>query len=1100
MFRRYRRTLQFALATLIFVWVDGLAQSQALMKFDLPAQSLADALRAVGSQTHVNVLFDPPLVAGRRALALKAELTADQAFTQLLAGTNIAHKFLNESTVVLAAAPASSKTPAKESSEHAHAPSGTHSSDARSASETMRLAQAATAASDSGPTSAAAEEAERGSASDVKGMPEILVSGRSLNVDIERTRDAPQPYVVFSRKEIQRSQEQSLGDFFKNRLPMNTESAGVSTGLNTSTTGNSGTYSNINLRGLGANQTLILIDGRRLPSRAVSGTPNQPDINGIPLDAVERIEVLPSTAGGIYGGSATGGVINIILRRDYTGIETRAEYVNTFDANASNLRFEATAGVSLEGGRTRVMLSGTHLESSSLLIGDRDFTARGLAKQLQNNPAAITGLSTAPLGSTVNILSTTLVGGVRQPLTLDPQYGSTPLGATFTHLPLGYGGVASDNGAALVANAGTYDLALPNDLNGRRRGLIGTPRTESVSLNIRREFTSWLEAFIDGGDFEDKGRSAVSGITSSVSLAANAPNNPFQQNINVRFPTPGLQFEQENDSTVKRATGGVIFHLPHQWSSEVDYGWGRSSYRAVSISALDSAGTAALASGRPAADGRPALDVLQEGNTYPIDFTPYLLPLPTSIVPTETTLDDVTARASGPLFDLPGGPLNVAMLVERRTETLEDTVFTSVSAATRQPTYSFYPHRSQRVDSYYLETNAPLISARNELPFVHDLALQASVRHDEYETRQQNEGNGLAVPSLDGPFPPLTYLSRDLGSTDYTFGIKFAPLRDVTLRASYGTGFLPPNVSQIVRSVVPQVTFSSGTDPKRGNTDMVVTGVPWDYVYGGNPDLQPELSKSWSFGTILTPRFVPGLRLSIDYTRIHKENEIQIPPPQFILDNEDLFPGRVQRGPKLPGDPADWAGPITALDTSLLNIARTQVDAVDVQADYSVQTSYGQFDAYLLGTFQPHYSNQALPTSAAVDRAGYLDGMLKWRGNAGLVWTRGPWAVSWNSQYFDSYYIYASDATTTAIATAVLNQGAAKVPSQLYHDVLGTYRIGKHAGWALLANTEISVGIQNVFDRSPPILAITTPSGAGYSTYGDPRLRRYAIGVRKSFD
>src|SRR5262249_39163857 len=152
------------------------------------------------------------------------------------------------------------------------------------------------------------------------------------------TKDAPQPYVVFDRREIQRSQATNLEDFLRTRLPMNAAATSAA-----QVTGQSITRSSIDLRGLGENQTLILVDGRRMPAVAqAAGSVSQPDINGIPLAAIERIEVLPSTAGGIYGGSATGGVVNIILRRDFRGVEGKATYENTFDSDAGAMRLDVS--------------------------------------------------------------------------------------------------------------------------------------------------------------------------------------------------------------------------------------------------------------------------------------------------------------------------------------------------------------------------------------------------------------------------------------------------------------------------------------------------------------------------------------------------------------------------------------------------------------------------------------------------------------------------------------------------------------------------------------------------------------------------------------
>src|SRR5262249_20376678 len=148
------------------------------------------------------------------------------------------------------------------------------------------------------------------------GVPEILIKGsKSLNIDIHRTRDDVLPYVVFDHEAISQSGVQTLDEFLKQRLPMNTVAQ------SNTQSAVSGSGSRIDLRGLGTNQTLVLVNGRRVADLQVnpSNAGDQSDLNGIPVGAVERIEVLPTSASGIYGGSATGGVVNIVLKKDFKG-------------------------------------------------------------------------------------------------------------------------------------------------------------------------------------------------------------------------------------------------------------------------------------------------------------------------------------------------------------------------------------------------------------------------------------------------------------------------------------------------------------------------------------------------------------------------------------------------------------------------------------------------------------------------------------------------------------------------------------------------------------------------------------------------------------
>ena len=276
--------------------------------------------------------------------------------------------------------------------------------------------------------------------------------------------------------------------------------------------------------------------------------------------------------------------------------------------------------------------------------------------------------------------------------------------------------------------------------------------------------------------------------------------------------------------------------------------------------------------------------------------------------------------------------------------------------------------------------------------------------------------------------------------------------------------------------------------------------MPYNVISGGNPNLKPESSKSVSAGLVLTPHWVKRLRLSIDYTRIQKTNEIVSPGNvQAVINNEALYAGRVVRAANLPGDPAGYAGPITLVDASNNNISKSQVQAWDFQMDYTVTTTgLGTFRPYGIATYESEFRQQLLPTSAAFNSAGKYDGPLRWRGNLGLDWTRGPLTLSWNAQYYDGYSLrFGNPASSKASEnTRVSNQGGvAWIPSQIYHDLTLRYRREQSRSW-FLSNFDLAVGIQNLFDHYPPAIAGSTN---GWSPYGDPRLRRYTLSFTKHF-
>lgn len=245
-----------------------------------------------------------------------------------------------------------------------------------------------------------------------------------------------------------------------------------------------------------------------------------------------------------------------------------------------------------------------------------------------------------------------------------------------------------------------------------------------------------------------------------------------------------------------------------------------------------------------------------------------------------------------------------------------------------------------------------------------------------------------------------------------------------------------------------------------------------------------------------------GLRLSVDVTQIDKRNEITTLSPQQDLDYEGQIPWRVLRAPLTAADQAlgYTGGRILALSTQFINLAKRRLLAYDFQLDYERKIgALGSFHPYVVATYQPQFSLQILPNTPLVNQVGFT-GPLRWRGNAGLDWKRGRWSAGWNLQYYDSYLGYSATGSAAAIASLILNNGTAKVPSQVYHDVYGGYDFGYATGrWQRFLNyTRVTLGVQDIFNTEPPILASASTT-TSYSAYGDPRLARYTITLRKRF-
>lgn len=1056
------------LAVLLLFPLGLLRAEEQKVSFNLPADRAENALKAFSLQAGREVLFSSKVTNGTKTNAVMGEMTPSQALDAMLADTSLV-------------AVRDQKT-------------GAFSVRRETPAESKNVSRAIATAGDrpNNPSSVTADE----SGDKVIKMDTFEVfAGKTLNMDIQRTRDDVQPYVVYNAEAIERSGATSLEDFFRAQLPMNA----VIDGTNSQTAGNFlGATSEVNLRGLGANQTLILVDGRRLPSVNASivgiGGFNQPDINGIPLSAIERIEVLPTTASGIYGGAATGGVINVILKRNYSSVEARVAYENTFDTDVATRRVEFTAGLTLEGGRTHVLLSASWSDANHLLVGDRDFVHLARQGLWARNPAGV--LSALPTSATSNIRNAAAsVNGVVPNLVLKT---GTSLGSAYTYVPVGYAGPASDGGAAFIANAGRVNLDLPDSFDGQRRTIMAAPTRTSMSLNVRRSFGPRLEGFIDFSRQQNNSRTLWTSTNAILNLPASAPNNPFTTSVTVRLPTVGLGSPRDVDVETLRGVIGVIARLPRGWMTEVDYAWSRSRLSVVSTQPEVGDPDGAAGPGVPVttAWANGTLNIMRDITAFPLDWGPYLLPSPDAFAgPYDTLLETITLRAGGPTVRLPAGPLKLSGLFERRDEDAE-TGYNDVLSASAVGSSTAVAARSQSVRSYYLEARAPVLANTGALGLSHSLEVQASVRRDDYETRAPSP-RSATLTSRNDPLPTFTYSSNEVRATKGTVGFRYSPGRDVAVRASVGSGFLPPSITQVAPNV--SVSAIPLTDPKRGGVSTMVPNVT--LTTGGNPDLVAEKSKSFSAGIVLTPRVLPGLRVSLDYTRIRKTDEIATMNIPTVMDLEDLVPGQVTRAPLSAADAAlgYTGGVVTALDVTVLNLAKTDLTAWDLQLDYTWKGERaGDFNFYVVGTWQPRLTRQTRPTTAAVDAIGFSDGPAERRANAGLNWNRGAWTLGWNAQFIDSRRVYSSISTTAA--TTVLTTGFERYPTYVFHDLFARYRFGTggRSPGGLLANVEISCGIQNAFDRHPAIVG-TTGAFGGFDPIIDPRLRRYSVSLKKRF-
>ncbi len=1023
-------------------------------RFDIPAGDLAGALNAWSRQSGRSILFQAGDLKGRRTPGARGRMSSDAALNALLSGSGLLRYDDDNGSVALTVG------------------------------------------------GKAAENANNAT-------PDILVTGRrswSLNTGVQRSQDDSQPFIVMTREEIQRSGAPNLESFLRDRLNVNASpgtSEQTKPGVDSRAPAVRG-LSSINLRGLGSRDTLILVDGRRQPGVNVgSGTITQASITGIPLAAIERIEVLASSASGIYGSGASGGVVNIVLKRDFSGGDVTATYSDTSDFAQGQGQVDITYGLPIEGGRTRISATGSWLKTLPLPLGERaEFINDGIERILANDPTALQGRFTPPPnGTTPNFKS-----GNGRPLQLKPAFGGTTLTSGIGSIPAGYRGVALDGIAPLLAGIGSYNYQLPDTATsqGARSPLLFGSERISGTVSVRRTFNRWLTGYVgltlsrsDSVDIQSLG-------LTYVDLAANAPNNPFVQAIQVALPGVGGDARIRNRQRAGNLIGGVIAQLPGNWQAALDLSYSRTRFDSDTKPPIVNNTTA---NGL----GRGVQDVLRDVNAYPITVAYDDVPFYTSQTPGRSSTFAPSLRIAGPLpLTLPGGQPQMTVNVEYSDERIA--AVSGAFATDASSTVSFTPAASQKTRSIYGEIAFPLVGEANKVPLVRQFELRISARAESYTGDGADpfpcltsDGSLPAGDPFAGCPPEGAAIRRSTTSNsriDPSISMRWTVFRPLVLRGSYTTGYLPPTLAQLVPMTGNGLNFL--TDPLRGN-EQIGSPSPFgggfiDATFGGNPDVQPESSKTLSAGAIFTPGFLPGLRVSADWTRIRKRN-VYFDPVLFLIPspfaqagfNQLLatYPDRATRGPATGGFAA---GPITNLDLSLVNLVGVSTEAVDFVVDYQHALLGGTLDVVSRATYTDSLLVETFPGQPPADFAGVapvdfaavagagLNGTLRWRGNAAVNWSKGPLTLGWQGRYFDRYALNAQ-------RTVVPGLQSSYVKSQFYQDISASYRFDFGA--------TLRFGINNVLNRKPPL--DTTAIPLYYSRYGDPRLRNFYLGINKSF-
>lgn len=847
----------------------------------------------------------------------------------------------------------------------------------------------------------------------------------------------------------------------------------------------------IDMRGFTSAGTTILVNGRRLP--LVRETQNGgPDVGRIPLSAIERIEVLPSSAGGMYGTNSMGGVINVILRKEYTGRELTASFAMATAGGAEEVGLTYTEGRAMLGGRANLTWTVDLRDRQPMFYRDRPF----YRSFLNVNPPPNNGGDLNNWVNTGGMTNFPSVPGVIVARSNVSPFGIIPLdipGATaavnYAIIPEGQNGVGLTPASFLP---GANRIA-PRDIYG---GFALFNPSKSANLNatfnheLLKDRLSWY-AELGLGYSDTKSNTPPQGR--SLTLLPTDPRNPFRTGVVPGYAGQRVQlyyhpsdlpgtFQHTRNITVRTVLGlnGKFSLLGHDWTWAVD---GSSDYNArkafgytpdqLMNSILNAAATNPLAQ----AFYNPFNDPIARPNTVAAGKL-----AKTSFRQNDdyVWLGSGVIRVNGAVADLPAGPVAVSFLGEYNSQWYENV---------------FKNRADESIISELGLTYGPSLPFPAPSP---NFVWSGTTNGTERATG--NAGTEVVVPVLGKDFTFLGIHALELMAstsrsqiTDakpfsaHNVGFRFAPVRDAALRVSYGSGTYPPQEFMLTDSTFTDIIGATTPDPRRGNTAIG----NYTSVGGGNPDLLPEQTETWNIGLVLEPRFVPGLSATFDYGFIEKQDGITSIPLATLLANEAFFPERVSRATPTAAEAAlGWAGQVTRADLRRFNTGNIWTQYLDTSVRYQLVTrSLGTFSFVWRSTNTREFKTRLRPNTPIIDTLDQILAPLKFRGSGSIAWRQGNWTVTPSWSYIESYRDAANVPVDNSLTTNL--QVVYTLPAE----------VGARGWRSWLQGTQWTVGVNNLLDNEPPY--VFNPGGQSfrsyYSTFDDPRGRYVYARIRKSF-
>lgn len=980
------------------------------------------------------------------------------------------------------------------------------------------------------PTSATPEAEREG---------EVVVTGTRI---VRDGFQAPTPLTVLTLEDIQNSSPSNNIADFVNQLPSMAGSTRPANSRLNLSSGQAGINA-LNLRNLGSERTLVLLDGRRSAPSTINGLV---DVNTIPQALIERVEVVTGGASAAYGSDAVAGVVNFVLNKKFEGLKLNADAGVTDRGDGFNYSFGVAGGWSFAGGRGHILVSGEVAHRDGIFSTDnRDWNHRGFLR-FENPAYNATTNNTVPFyqfvwgagaaNSTPGGLITNSAGGVANSLR-GIYFGQNGAVQQYQFGALTFP-VVSGTAVPLRTQGGDWRV---ND-SGRRIGLDPEDDRQGVFARISYEVGDGIELFAEGSYnrqevFFNAGPNLATGsvLTATGCSTATPTSAPITCNAflyNALGPTrlqgitsvtvattfADLPFRAvDNKREAQRYTIGAegdlgLFGKAAPWNIYGQYGRvdTREQLRNIqNVARLRSATEVSFAqAGNPGgfAVGSIQCNVNLDGVATNDDracvplnrlgvgvVDPAAIPYVLGDPYREQTLEQITAgvNLSFTPFATWAGDVSIAVGGEYRKEKVD----------------GFVPDEYQPVPIRDAQGN--VTGATNRWSVGNYLASKGSYNVKEaYLEAVVPLGLGL---EFNGAVRATDYSTAGYVTT-WKAGLTWQPIEDIRFRVTRSRDVRAPNLNDLFQAgsansdSVSNPGFSNGESPP-----FVAAGQPPQAGYSysgfatGNPNLDVEKADQWNVGVVLSPRFLPGFNLSVDYFDIDVGQGISTFTAQQIVNlcylGNQAFCDAITVDSTRTQNPAQ---PYLIIRSQPFNAASQQVRGVDIDASYRLplERLFGNANGALTirGVATRYIENRfdsGVPQSVVLNSVGVNGGQSgtpTWIYRVNVSYDTDDFSITAVGRGVSSGKYVANGiecrtgcpVSTTQFPTYESN----RISGLFYADLNLTQKI--RFGGA--SEAQLFLNITNLFDRDPMLLPET--GLAANSTYSDLLGRQYRVGFR----